>query len=206
MVQSVRIGNEGDEMIDGGLSRTPRPAERQSAYRSEPARRPVEVSEPANTPPAPQQAGTPRSRKQDSKSLIIGLLIGLVVVMAGVTAWFTLFDSRPSTTGLDINSDKYQAVFLSGGQVYFGRLTELNEQYLKLSEVFYIKSGDETATGADTEQSSAAAGMQLIKLGDEVHGPEDAMVINRDQVLFFENLKSDGKVSQLIQQHRQSSK
>ena len=90
--------------------------------------------------------------------------------------------------------------------MYFGRLTELNEQYLKLSEVFYIKSGDETATGADTEQSSAAAGMQLIKLGDEVHGPEDAMVINRDQILFFENLKPDGKISQLIQQHRQSSK
>lgn len=30
--------------------------------------------------------------------------------------------------------------------------------------------------------------MKLIKLGDEVHGPEDAMVINRDQMLFLKIL------------------
>lgn len=43
--------------------------------------------------------------------------------------------------------------------------------------------------------------MQLIKRGEEVHGPEDAMIINRDQVLYYENLKPSSKVSQLIQKY-----
>ena len=65
---------------------------------------------------------------------------------------------------------------------------------------------DKVAVFASNENQIAAqesTGMQLIKLGEEVHGPEDTMVINRDQMLFFENLKSDGKVTQLIRQHSQ---
>jgi hypothetical protein len=31
-----------------------------------------------------------------------------------------------------------------------------------------------------------------------VHGPEDSMVMNEDQILFFENLKADGKVTTSI--------
>jgi hypothetical protein len=42
----------------------------------------------------------------------------------------------------------------------------------------------------------------LIKLGNEVHGPEDSMVIERSQVLFFENLKNDGKVVDSINKYQ----
>ena len=38
----------------------------------------------------------------------------------------------------------------------------------------------------------------LQKLGSELHGPEDQMVINRDQVQFWENLKDDGQVVKAI--------
>jgi ABC-type Zn uptake system ZnuABC Zn-binding protein ZnuA len=43
--------------------------------------------------------------------------------------------------------------------------------------------------------------VQLIKLGSEVHGPEDAMMIAKAQVLFYENLKPDGKVAQSISKY-----
>lgn len=42
----------------------------------------------------------------------------------------------------------------------------------------------------------------LVKLGDELHGPKDEMRINRDQVLLWENLKGDSKVTDAIKNHR----
>ena len=108
-----------------------------------------------------------------------------------------------SQLSTQIDSAKYQAVFLSSGQVYFGKLTAVDSQYLKLSGVFYIQSQQDAASDEDQITTQESTGMQLIKLGEEVHGPEDTMVINRDQMLFFENLKSDGKVTQLIRQHSQ---
>jgi hypothetical protein len=35
---------------------------------------------------------------------------------------------------------------------------------------------------------------QLIKLGNELHGPTDKMYINRSQVLFYEQLRKDSQV------------
>ena len=43
------------------------------------------------------------------------------------------------------------------------------------------------------------------KLGQEIHGPEDEMIISKDHVLFYENLKSDGKVSQSIEQYKKAN-
>ena len=48
--------------------------------------------------------------------------------------------------------------------------------------------------------------MQLIKLGSEIHGPDDEMIINKDQVLFFENLKTDSTVAKSIASYQKSIK
>ena len=145
---------------------------------------------------APQNMAASNDKKSKKKRKWPLFLIGIVVVVAVlIGGYFAKQVISPSP----INKDKFQAVFLTNGQVYFGRLSVVNDQYLKLSGVFYIQSQESTTSGEQAAED--AAGMQLIKLGEEVHGPEDAMMINRDQMLFFENLKSDGKVTQLIQQH-----
>ena len=51
---------------------------------------------------------------------------------------------------------------------------------------------------AKDKENSDNSDVQLIKLGNELHGPEDQMQITKDQVLFWENLKADGKVSKAI--------
>jgi hypothetical protein len=38
----------------------------------------------------------------------------------------------------------------------------------------------------------------LQKLGCELHGPVDQMIINRESISFWENLREDGQVSQAI--------
>lgn len=183
-------------MIDGGLSRTPRPADRQPAPRPDLSKRQTEA---VVSPVQPEATSGPRPRKSRA-GMIIGLILGIVLLAAGIGGYWFLSRSQLST---QIDSAKYQAVFLSSGQVYFGKLTTVDSQYLKLSGVFYIQSQQDAASGEDQITTQESTGMQLIKLGEEVHGPEDTMVINRDQMLFFENLKSDGKVTQLIRQHSQ---
>ena len=184
-------------MIDGGLSRTPRPADRQPAPRPDLSKRQTEA---VVSPVQPEATSRPRPRKGRA-GMIVGLILGFVLLAAGIIGGYCLL-SRPQLS-TQIDSAKYQAVFLSSGQVYFGKLTAVDSQYLKLSGVFYIQSQQDAASDEDQITTQESTGMQLIKLGEEVHGPEDTMVINRDQMLFFENLKSDGKVTQLIRQHSQ---
>ena len=85
-----------------------------------------------------------------------------------------------------IDSSTYQAVFLTNDQIYFGNLKNTSSDYLILSDVYYVK----------IDQSGAG---QLVKLGSgEPHGPKDEMIINQDQVIFWENLKPDSTVVQKI--------
>ena len=85
----------------------------------------------------------------------------------------------------------YYAVFLDSNQVYFGNIEKENEQAVTLTSIYYLQ----TKPGAD---ASAQADASLLKLGNEVHGPEDRMEINRAHVLFVEKLRDDGKVVQAI--------
>lgn len=123
-------------------------------------------------------------------------------VIIALVAWLVMTAASTKATGID--AGKYQAVFFTNGQVYFGKLQHFSSGYLRLTDVYYLQtqsadSKDSTnpQQAADSEQSTT-----LIKLGEEIHGPEDEMIISEEQVLFYENLKKDGKVSQSIEQHK----
>ena len=89
--------------------------------------------------------------------------------------------------------------------MYFGKLQRVNNEYYRLTSVFYLQTKS-TTTDAKNPQSSDSNGVELIKLGGELHGPDDEMMIERTQVLFFENLKADGKVSQTIKEYNDKNK
>lgn len=93
-----------------------------------------------------------------------------------------------------IDKSKYQAVFLNSqdGQVYFGRLEVYNSKLYRLTDIFYVRV--EQALQPESETQQTQANISLAKLGNELHGPEDAMFIARDKVLYWENLKNDGQV------------
>lgn len=126
------------------------------------------------------------------------LLIVGVFIAIGACIWFFLHNANSATKTID--TDKYQAVFLTNGQVYFGRLVDKTSDYFQLTDVYYLQT-NETDTTSDNPQDTTTQSndVKLIKLGSEVHGPEDQMTILKDQVLFFENIKSDGDVGKLIQ-------
>jgi hypothetical protein len=139
------------------------------------------------------------SKKPRGKKKLFLWIVGAIVALALLAGGTWLYKT---TVGSTIDSGKYQAVFLTNGQVYFGKLHRVGEYY-KLSNVFYLQATQSSTDTSSNPQQAAAAnsGVQLIKLGNEVHGPEDSMVIEKNQVLFFENLKNDGKVVDSINKY-----
>lgn len=152
-------------------------------------------------------ARTGSNRKAKSaKRFIVPIAIGVTAFILGLSSMFLL--SRVQGVGTHIDTSKYQAVFFTNGQVYFGKLHQLKNNRVKLTEVYYLQTQTSEVGDSENPQTAAAdqGNIQLIKLGDEVHGPEDAMIISEDQMLFFENLKPEGKVAQSIEKYKSSKK
>lgn len=151
----------------------------------------------------------PKGGQNNAKlKLIAGLVAGLIALVAVVLLVVFLYRS---STAANIDSSKYQAVFFTNGQVYFGKLQSLNGGYLKLTGVFYLQAKEQAASAEDQNNpqkttTDTSQDVELIKLGDEIHGPRDEMIISREQVLFFENLKSEGKISSSIDQYLKQKK
>lgn len=200
--------------MDGGQFRVPPRNSRGTVSRPEPARRPVEKPQPkpeARPEPTPARAATPvrqqrtetpkRSRKQPLPiRLIVTLVTLILLVSGGLFAWSTM--NSAGAPGID--SSKYQAVFLVNGDIYFGKLEAAGPRYMKLTNIYYIQSPTTGSTDGEEQQSATDQNnVKLIKLGEEIYGPEDAMMISRDQIMLYENLKSDGKVSQAIEKAKQ---
>lgn len=102
-----------------------------------------------------------------------------------------------------VNTKSYQAVFLSNGQVYFGKVGALNSKYISMDDVFYLTQGSSSATATNT---TANADYTLVKLGcQQIHYPQDRMLINRDQVTFWENISDNGKVVKSIKEFQKQN-
>lgn len=144
--------------------------------------------------PAPQAAANaaePLRHKKPSSKKGMGIIAGIValVVLAAAAGYY--FVLRP---GLMV-SQGYQAVFLTNGQVYFGKLQSINGTYVKMSNVYYIQG---KATGSDPQATANANAVELIKLTSAVHGPKDEIVFNNNQISFFENLDDNGQAAKLM--------
>ena len=102
-----------------------------------------------------------------------------------------------------LKKDRFQAVFMQNGQVYFGKIKAISGSHMDLQEIYYL-SVDQAVQPeqADTEQNK---NVSLVKLGCELHGPIDQMIVNREQVTFWENLKSDGQVSEAIKKWQEQN-
>lgn len=135
------------------------------------------------------------NRESSNKPLVIGIVIVAIVVLGGLAWWATSMMKG----GSGIMSDRYQAVFLTNNQVYFGKLSNVDSQYVDLTDIYYlqVQQSVQPTDGKDTNPQ-----VSLAKLGSELHGPENHMRINRDQILFWENLKDDGKVVDAIKKNQ----
>jgi len=102
------------------------------------------------------------------------LVVVLIVALVGIVVW---------QTGMVKGS--YYAVYLRTGDLYFGKLVRFPRFGLKNVYLFQV---------TQNEQSP----VNIQRFRDVFWGPEDAISINRDQVMWMAKLRSDGQLSQLL--------
>ena len=123
--------------------------------------------------------------------MLIFLIVLILLVLVVRTQLFragigTLF--APSAAEV-IDRNAYQAVFLTNGSTYFGKLEPQGDQWFLLTDVFYLSVSDQSGT-------------QIIKRGSEPQGPKEPMIVPKDQVLFIENLRDDGEIVTAIRKFK----
>lgn len=116
------------------------------------------------------------------------LIVVAVFIIAGGFCWHTKNGGLPGNL-----TSRWQAVFLTDGQVYFGKLENENSSFAKLKEVYYLKISESLQRGS-SDAGLSGRNLNLVKLGGEAHRPEGEMYISKSQIMFIENLKSDSTV------------
>lgn len=131
------------------------------------------------------------------RAATVVLLFSLTILAVAVTALFYFGRDREAHY---VDNEKVQAVFLTNGQVYFGKIRAIKQGYVDLRDIYYLNSQSQPdSTGSTTNQPTS---FSLVKLGCELHGPVDQMIVNREQVSFWENLGTEGKVAKAIEEWR----
>lgn len=118
------------------------------------------------------------------------LLFSITILLVALVISFVT--TKPKSEFTYVDNSKYQAVFINGGQVYFGHIQTLNNKYMRLTGIFYLRVNQTVQPNGSTTQSGNP---ELVPLGCELHRPQSEMLINRDQVTFWENLKDDSSLN-----------
>ena len=144
-------------------------------------------------------AVTPAKGRKLPRTAIIVAAVLLLALAGAAFAWKVVLN--PTL----VKKNQYQAVFLTNGQVYFGKLESGGPQFLRLEDVYYLQTSENTdkSSEKDAQAPQNNQTQTLIRLGKEIHGPDNEMLISRDQVLFFENISNDGTVGKAIQSDKQ---
>ncbi|PJA92680.1 MAG: hypothetical protein CO133_01875 [Candidatus Komeilibacteria bacterium CG_4_9_14_3_um_filter_37_5] len=154
----------------------------------------------------------PKKQKASSKSLMNKIIIVVIVVIVILGGLYFV----NKYTALNIFGDKsdkvvatdWEAVFLSNGQVYFGKVVSEGSKEVVLKDIYYLQVVQRPLQTTETGNTQVAQDQQqtqqelsLVKLGNELHGPVDEMTINAAHILFTEKLKSDSKVIDAISRY-----
>ena len=149
----------------------------------------------------PEHVAPAMASKKRSKGTWFANLLILVVIVLAVLYALSAFTSI-NLLGLNKNttSDAWKAVFLTNGQVYFGHVVNERADPVVVNDIYYLQV---TQPLQQVDQGQAPANvnqpqLSLVKLGSELHGPEDEMRVNREHILFVEDLKNDGRVVEAI--------
>lgn len=152
---------------------------------------------------APQAAPVERvSGKDKGKGMrvaSVGVIFLAAILLLAIIAAFIVGGGKGVTSQSKyVDTKQMQAVFLNGGQVYFGNIKTINNQYMGIENIYYLRVNQQVQPNGT---QSTGQDISLVKLGCELHGPQDKMVVNQSQVIFWENLKSDGQVANAVKKY-----
>ncbi len=127
---------------------------------------------------------------ENQRGISLVQMVWTVAALMGIVVAILFIGGR--ARGSDVKFETpYQAVLLTNGSVYFGKLEGFGGRRPVLTQVYYVVS----QTSPETKQVNNV----LVKRGKELHEP-DRMYLNPNQILFVEPVGTNSKVAQLIAQ------
>lgn len=118
----------------------------------------------------------------------LNILNSFAMLVIAIALTMIAFQSSKHTQAPKMSSP-YQAIALMNGQLFFGKVDGLGNDYVVLQDVFYIQSRQKPGT---TEIANV-----LIKRGKEAHAP-DRMIISRQQIVLIEPVTEGSSIAKLI--------
>src|SRR3989344_3467264 len=142
--------------------------------------------------------------KKIIKRIFLGVFIFMMIATLDANYKFT------SAFRNDIQAQsKWQAVFLSNDQVYFGHLSEYGINYWRLDNAHYIKvtkvpvapavpQDPKAKTNPQDQQPQFENRTSLVKLSEDMHKPEDTLYIPKEHILFWQDLQNSSSIAQTL--------
>ncbi len=143
----------------------------------------VDSSRGVDLPDRPSKSKKFKKMNVKTLSATLAVLTGLLIILVVVALLIYKSNSESSY----VNTSTYQSVDVrvsasTGDQVYFGKIASMNSNYMVLNDVFYLQPG------ATSNQ------FNLNSLTCTLSDPENQIIINRAQVVLWENLSSKSQV------------
>jgi hypothetical protein len=124
---------------------------------------------------------------REKRSLLLSIAIGCLVFVAAAffTQWWDF-------TVPALGHSRFQAIFLTNGQTYFGRYYDRIGAYAKIEDVYYLQQ----VKGSDPD---AAPDTRIVRRGRELHEPSSRMLIPKSAILFIEDLTDASPIAQFME-------
>lgn len=136
--------------------------------------------------------------------------IGGIILLLVVIGVFMMQPESSVSSVFKPDSDKYYAVFLKSDQAYFGQVSNIDNEYIHLTNVYYLSASKRlqplVEEGEEGEEAiKTGPKFTLFKLGNELHDPADEMYIPQNEIMFIEALQDDSRILQAIDKAKNES-
>ena len=85
--------------------------------------------------PATEQRAAQPWAKPRRKLHMLAVAAVLIIVIGGLVMWWW----KSAKADMAVMGDRYQALFLTNGQVYFGKLSNVSDKYVTLNDIYYLQ-------------------------------------------------------------------
>lgn len=116
--------------------------------------------------------------------------IAIATIVIAVVASMSILGPQVGSKAPD--RKLYQAVTLTNGTLYFGKLRNISGQFVKIEDAYTIQAGQSTSSPGPQLSLVRTASNNLIK-------PENGdITVSRDSVVSWQNMSNDSEVVKKI--------
>lgn len=113
----------------------------------------------AHAPAVTPSPGRSSNNGSNSNSVLNTVLVVLLIITSVIASAYLITRLLASTSsGGAVKGKQYQALFLTNGQVYFGHLSNVNDGYVKLSDIYYLQVQQAVQARPEQLQQQQSAG------------------------------------------------